>query len=84
MKTYFKKAMKCFQKSIPGISYLTDKRYFVGGRGRARVVRRVCNKGFSSEGLCPEPANTLARNRLHSIARFLILCTLFSISPHVH
>ena len=42
MKTSFKKAMKCFLKSVPGILYLTHKVYLSGrvlsrGGGVVRV-----------------------------------------------
>ena len=44
MKASFRQVMKCFLKSVPGISFLTHKGYLSGG-----VVQ-----GFLSGGLCPD------------------------------
>ena len=48
MKTSFKKAMKCFLKSLPGISYSTHKGSFVE-KGE-RVVREVFGMRFFVQG----------------------------------
>ena len=54
MKTSFKKAMKSFLKSVPGISYLTHEEYLTGAFGKAGfclavyVQGGVCPRGFMS------------------------------------
>ena len=49
MKTSFKKVMKCFLKSLPGISYLTHKGYLSGD-----FWNGGCPEGFCPGGLCPD------------------------------
>ena len=44
MKTSFKKAMKCFLRSVPGILYLTHKGYLSGGGGGGGRVVLIPNK----------------------------------------
>ena len=52
MKTSFKNAMKCFQKSLPGVSYLAHKGYFlvvfVWGVGTGGYVQGIFVQWFMS------------------------------------
>ena len=52
MKTSFKKAMKYFEKSSPGISYLTHEKYLSGGGGA--VSTGGLPGGLCFGGLCPD------------------------------
>ena len=71
MKTSFKNAMKCFQKSLPGVSYLAHKGYFLvvfvwGGWHRGLRPGDFCPVVYvwKGGGLCPDTDSNIRKGPL--------------------
>ena len=75
MKTSLKKAMICFLKRLPRISYLTQKGYLSGGVWHGGCPGGFC-PGFMSSGLCSDTLQNKLWHNLSNLTLTIILSYL--------